>query len=456
MVAYYGSVVPCPKYLKDELDRSIFDFYWSSKPNKIRRDTIRGPSELGGTGLINISCKLDALLLKWLQKYSSRPGKWKFLFEFWIKQANTDQSLGWFVFNNAKLIGSKLPFFYRELVLAFQKANGVMKPNVTCINEAIEIPLWNNTVITNTDKKMDTKILKRHGMVCLKHVINNGNLLTAQELAKKCHIKPINAGKIMSGLRKHVSDDLLTENREGPARHVSSMLHFENNDESVHVSDTTVKTIYKSMVIDRFVQPIVEKTWPIKLNIRQNIIDWKEVWKKANTQSIDYDDRDLWFRLRHRILPTCDVLQKMKKIEPKDNQCGLCKQEEETIEHVFIYCKCTWTSWLFLEYVLRKYKGNKHFYLNDSNKILGYGKQIDNICLFLIAKLHRTIWNSRCRNLPAINPVSDKKLLKLFQHKLKRMILLEKQRLNDDDFVELFCKNQALCHMIGEKVVFSF
>ena len=110
-LAYYGSVVPCPKYLKDELDRSIFDFYWSSKPNKIRRDTIRGPSELGGTGLINISCKLDALLLKWLQKYSSRPGKWKFLFEFWIKQANTDQSLGWFVFNNAKLIGSKLPFF---------------------------------------------------------------------------------------------------------------------------------------------------------------------------------------------------------------------------------------------------------------------------------------------------------------------------------------------------------
>ena len=36
---------------------------------------------------------------------------------------------------------------------------------------------------------------------------------------------------------------------------------------------------------------------------------------------------------------------------------------------------------------MRKYLGNKHFYLNDSNRILGYGNNINAFALFLIAKL---------------------------------------------------------------------
>ena len=82
-----------------------------------------------------------------------------------------------------------------------------------------------------------------------------------------------------------------------------------------------------------------------------------------------------------------------------NTKCGICKQEKETVEHLFIYCKKTWPSWIFVENILRKYTGNRYLFLNDSNNILGYGENMNNLSLFLTAKLHRTIWVIRCHNL---------------------------------------------------------
>ena len=50
-LANYGSVL-----VYEGMGKVIMYLYWSSKPDKIKRDTVRGPPELGGTGLINITC----------------------------------------------------------------------------------------------------------------------------------------------------------------------------------------------------------------------------------------------------------------------------------------------------------------------------------------------------------------------------------------------------------------
>ena len=302
-----------------------------------------------------------------------------------------------------------------------------MKANVTCRNEALEIPLWDNKIITGSEKVLDSKILKPCGLVILEDVIKKGNLISFQELAVKCNIKAINAGKIMSGLKKkHVCSNFVSETREGPACHVSSMLYLNDFDqECVPLSDMSVKQTYQTMIRKKFIVPVAEKVWPVKLNICPNAVDWGEIWKKTNTKSIDYEDRDLWFRLRHRILPVNDKLQKMNKVD--EIKCGICKQEDETIEHLFIYCKTTWPAWLFIENVIRKYKNNRFFCLNDSSRILGYGRNICAMTLFLIAKLHRTIWVSRCHNLKEKYSVKEITILKAYQTNLKRVITLEKR-----------------------------
>ena len=67
---------------------------------------------------------------------------------------------------------------------------------------------------------------------------------------------------------------------------------------------------------------------------RVNKIDW-DLCKKDYNKFIDQTDRDLWFRLKHRILPTKD---KVYKIKIMDNTCLLCNEETETVEHLFLYC----------------------------------------------------------------------------------------------------------------------
>ena len=453
-LAYFGSVLHCPNSLIQKMNDTIMKFYWSDKPDKIKRDTIRGPSNLGGTGLINIAYKLDALKLTWLQKYTKTQRKWKYLFDYWISKANNDKNFNWYVFSNTQLTGSKMPIFYRDLINAFRNTDGRLEPIISCYNEAYEIPLWNNTVIIGSNKILDYKLLKSYGILTLKHVMTNGNFFTTSELAIQCNIKPINAGKLIAGLKRHINDDIIRETREGPANHVSNWLIFELQDQDiVSVSDISAKQIYQSKIKKAFIPPAAEEKWPIKLSICKNSLDWNEIWKKANNKSIDYDDKDLWFRLRHRILPTKDFLFKCHM--DNDNKCGLCKQEVETFEHLFIYCNRTWPSWNFVENIMRKYLGNKHCYLNDSNRILGYGNNINAFALFLIAKLHRTIWVNRCHNLSLKSPVTENELLISYQKNLKRILILEQQRLSKNDFINMYTKNRALCYLEETKIIFT-
>ena len=144
------------------------------------------------------------------------------------------------------------------------------------------------------------------------------------------------------------------------------------NENYVQISKIQCKMAYKNMIVKQIIPPTSESKWNFKLNI-STPLDWDEIWLKANSKSMDDQDRDLWFRLRHRILPTNDVLHKMDKTPHL--KCGLCKTEMENLEHLFIYCIKTLDSWLFVENILRIYTGNKRLCLNDSNRILGYGKQ---------------------------------------------------------------------------------
>ena len=99
------------------------------------------------------------------------------------------------IFNNPKLRATELPTFYKEFIKSFKKANCVMKPTISCKNEALSIPLWKFVVITGSNKLLNSKVLPPAGITILDQIVNNGSLISVNELANKSKIKPINAGK---------------------------------------------------------------------------------------------------------------------------------------------------------------------------------------------------------------------------------------------------------------------
>ena len=174
------------------------DFIGMINRKKIKRDTIRSFKDMGGTGLLNIREKLQALKINILKRYTESSSKWRFLFDIWISKASGLND--------------------RDLISCFSKTGGCFKIDLNCVNETREIPLWKNTIITGDDEKeIDSKILKPKCYTKLKHV----------EIGE---INLINAGRIWYGLNKNINKDFVCECREGPANHISSKVFFEDCD----------------------------------------------------------------------------------------------------------------------------------------------------------------------------------------------------------------------------------
>ena len=199
-LSYFGSILPCLNDLIQQIDDIIWGFYWNGKPDKIKRDVIRGKTDREGTGRINIRFKLDSLKLKWLSTFNTGVGKWRSLFNYWINRASDKYNLGWYVFNNP-LIGVQTTVFYKDLLRSFRRAEERINTFVTCYNEAQDLPLLKNTIITNNKHKdIDSKILPVIGCTRLHHVFYNFKLKTCQQFSEECNLCPMNAGRIRKRL----------------------------------------------------------------------------------------------------------------------------------------------------------------------------------------------------------------------------------------------------------------
>ena len=78
------SVLPNPplSFLK-VVEKTIFNFIWNGKPDKVRRTTLCLPTHLGGLNMINIYHFIDAIKISWVKRYNDnlfRP--WKVFFDF--------------------------------------------------------------------------------------------------------------------------------------------------------------------------------------------------------------------------------------------------------------------------------------------------------------------------------------------------------------------------------------
>ena len=131
------------------MEKIKWSFYWDGKIDKIKRSTVCSPSKKGGTGIIDIKLKLQALKMNVLRKFMSSSGKWKVLFEYCLFKASCKNRLGWFVLTCPKTVAPETQPFYRALINGFSQTKPTVRHHFTCINETSNVPLWNNTIITD-------------------------------------------------------------------------------------------------------------------------------------------------------------------------------------------------------------------------------------------------------------------------------------------------------------------
>ena len=145
-INYIGSVVACPLEFEKKISSAIWEFFWDGKMEKIKRDTVIGPKNNGGAGLIDIHTKLKSLKLQWIVRYVKGEGRWKLFFDYWINRASADSNLGWYIFANPRVC-LKTTKFYEEVIQAFQSAGGMIDESISCYLEACNMPLYDNSIL---------------------------------------------------------------------------------------------------------------------------------------------------------------------------------------------------------------------------------------------------------------------------------------------------------------------
>ena len=82
---YLGSTNLMSNHYLKLSERSVFDFVWNNKSESLKCETMYLPFKLGGQNLVNISLKLDCLLLKHIKHLiTGCTAKWTFFAIYWI------------------------------------------------------------------------------------------------------------------------------------------------------------------------------------------------------------------------------------------------------------------------------------------------------------------------------------------------------------------------------------
>ena len=108
---------------------------------------------------------------------------------------------------------------------------------------------------------------------------------------------------------------------------------------------------------NRFVAPRSELSR--KVYFSSEFLDWSQIWSDKKYYVMDGKNRNMWFELKHRILPTKDKLKSWGITQ--DDACPLCNCEVESLEHLFIYCATHVDACLFAENIIRKCTENATF-----------------------------------------------------------------------------------------------
>ena len=81
---YVASLIFMPLWVCRELNKIVFNFFWSGKRDLVARNVVIQPPDLGGFSVVSIQFKVYSLLTQWVKRLLVSPNGWVFLLKYWL------------------------------------------------------------------------------------------------------------------------------------------------------------------------------------------------------------------------------------------------------------------------------------------------------------------------------------------------------------------------------------
>ena len=257
--------------------------------------------------------------------------------------------------------------------------------NIIFKQKFFSMPVWYNTNICVGNKTIYVKLWYEHGVKIVSDFLNNdGTFLSQHDFEKQfslTNICTMQFYSVISAISKFLKT--MSVNRSDVSKDFSPFIPFYF--EYILLNEKCSKVLYQ-LINSKDIVPKAIQKWNTELSLHLDINDSvKDFFKICFKTTTDTSIQWLQYRILHRILPTNYYLKKINVISY--DVCTFCKENVETIQHVFMTCSEILPIWNNLSmYIYRKTSNRVGF--NVKNVLFGelpfsgYNKVVNFIILY--------------------------------------------------------------------------
>jgi len=308
--------------------------------------------ENGGLKMIDLESFNKALKSSWIKKYLDKEnkGKWKLLFDIELqKYGKTDLFRGNLSKNDFLKRFHIDDTFVKETIQIWTEVN--YDDQIRSIDHFQSQKLWNNSLIKVENQPIYYRSWSLKGIEIIKDVMKDETtFLTFPDFQEKFDIKT--NFLLFYGLIASIKSLRKLKKNQIASKHESCNESFF---EKFKKAKKPNRIVYQKLVTSKqsFPKKSQEK-WCNDCNLSNENMNWKTVYKLPFRCTNISKLIIFQFNLLQRRLATNDFLNKIGVKE--DFLCTFCKEEKETLIHIFWLCKKTQDFWKLFDMWLKENK----------------------------------------------------------------------------------------------------
>lgn len=379
-----------PNEFIETLQKTVFEFVWNRKQDRINRKTAVKSIKKGGLGIPDIKKYVSALKLIWIRKLNMSNHMWKNIIQTVYPKANLLEKLG-SSYNNDLFHVNR---FWSDVFQAYREIGLKVKPQTP--DELNAEPIFLNENIKIGNKVIFYKLWLNRGVCFIRNVLDESGSFLSYENFKE--IYGINTNYLtyigcIQAIKSYIRRTGL-DIESNKSSKLSKVLQF------IQSSMKGARSYYE-MLTSEDVEPKCCSKWDDKLNTN---IKWDTTFLKVhNIKEIKLK----WFQIRivNRILATNITLQHMG-IE-RDSDCTFCMRERESIQHIFWRCEHIGPFWQQFQLNVNRDCGHSGLLtLNENIVLFGHDSNFESDEIFDLILLLAKFFIYKCRinrNIPRMD-----------------------------------------------------
>ena len=341
-LVYLMSVLPSPtEEFLIQIHRMIFNFLWSGKPDKIKRNVMILRKSQGGMLVPDISLKNKSLKAAWVQRMSKQEVKWKVFISskipinldlFWKCNLNE--------YDATQLINNIPNRLVKEIIISWFEYSHHEPCNKISIHNQI---IWFNSHVKVDNHTIFIKTLYDQDILYIHQFLDtNGEHLTLVQFEEKhnVHINMLDYYGIITAIPRQWRKKI---REQGDTIEVN---YTPNNALiALHQKHHVCKLIYSKFIenIHAASIPTGYRKWEAYLTEDLTLADWEQSFTRMYMHMKCSKYLAMQFKILHFILVTKEKLLQWGLAQ--DDICTFCEEEIETLPHIFVECEVTKLFW---------------------------------------------------------------------------------------------------------------